>query len=196
MIETDKLIDMVSQTSGWEWLAVFTALLYVVFASFRWVIAWPIGAISSFIYAYIFFGNRLFLETGLQVFYVVLAFYGWFSWSKPTERSKSIRKLPLEKHILLIGFCLGSWLLVAYVFDQFTTQNSPYGDAFVTVFSLAATWMTARKYLANWTYWIVIDVVAASLFFANGLLLSSLLYVTYALVAIFGFFAWKRQLVT
>jgi nicotinamide mononucleotide transporter len=56
--------------------------------------------------------------------------------------------------------------------------------------------MTARKYLANWTYWIVIDVVAASLFFSNGLLLSSLLYVMYALVAIFGFFAWKRQIAT
>jgi nicotinamide mononucleotide transporter len=138
----------------------------------------------------------LFLETGLQVFYVLLAFYGWFNWSKPAERAKGIRNLPIEKHILIIGFCSGIWLLVAFIFDQFTQQNSPYGDAFVTVFSLAATWMTARKYLANWTYWIVIDVVAAGLFYSNGLLLSSVLYLLYAIIALFGFFAWKRQVRT
>jgi nicotinamide mononucleotide transporter len=191
-----KLLEMMVQTSWWEWMAVISALIHVGLLSIRWILAWPIGIISSGLYAYIFFMSQLYLETGLQFFYIIMALYGWFSWSKPIDVSKKVTRIRLEKHVLIIGFSGGVCFMLAFIFDQFTRQTNPYADAFVTVFSLVTTWMMARKYVDSWIYWIIIDVVAATLYIQNGLVLSALLYAIYTIIAAFGFVAWRRQIGT
>jgi nicotinamide mononucleotide transporter len=55
---------------------------------------------------------------------------------------------------------------------------------------LVATWQVAREYLENWLYWIVVDAVSISLSFTQGLVVSSLLYVIYLVIATVGFFSW------
>lgn len=189
-----KLLEMIIQTSWWEWMAVLTALVHVGLLSLRWIIAWPAGMMSSALYTYIFYSSQLYLETGLQIFYIIMALYGWFTWSKPVENGKIIKGIRLEKHILLIGFSGGICYMLAFIFDQFTRQTNPYADAFVTIFSLTATWMMARKYLDSWIYWVIIDAVAVTLYFQNGLFLSSLLYIVFMIMAVFGFFNWRNQI--
>jgi nicotinamide mononucleotide transporter len=54
--------------------------------------------------------------------------------------------------------------------------------------------MLARKILEHWLVWIVVDTVAAALYFYKGLYPSCLLYVIYALIAVTGYFQWKKDL--
>ena len=69
-----------------------------------------------------------------------------------------------------------------------------YFDAGITVFSFIATWMTAKKILQNWLYWIVIDLVAATVYFAKDLRATSALYVLFAIVALYGYREWQKNL--
>jgi nicotinamide mononucleotide transporter len=49
-------------------------------------------------------------------------------------------------------------------------------------------------YLENWLYWIVVDAVSIYLYFAQGLVVSSFLYVTYLVIATIGFFHWRAKM--
>jgi len=70
----------------------------------------------------------------------------------------------------------------------------PYVDAFVAWASVLATWMVARKVLENWLYWIVVDSVAAALYWSQGFQATAGLYVLYVVIAVRGYIAWRADL--
>ena len=53
----------------------------------------------------------------------------------------------------------------------------PYVDAFVAWGSVLATAMVARKLLENWLYWMVLDSVAAALYWSQGFHATAVLFV-------------------
>ena len=63
-----------------EIIAVITAILYLVLAAKEDVKCWYAALISSLIYIYIMYQANLFMESILQVFYVLMAIYGWLQW--------------------------------------------------------------------------------------------------------------------
>lgn len=182
------------ETSIWEWMGVISGILYVVFISYKKIIAWLFALISSLIYVYLCFKSQLFIETGLQFFYVIMAIYGWMKWNSAKEEKEA--NIIRWKNRFHLYNCLISGVLVfvlGYFFDRYTNQANPYTDAFSTVFSLAATFMVTKKVLENWIYWIVIDSVCIYLFSSRGLYLTSLLFFIYTLIAVFGYFQWRKQ---
>ena len=181
-------------TSLLEWYGVLSGVLYVIFISYKKMIAWFFALISSCIYVYLCFKSQLFIETGLQFFYVIMAIYGWVKWN--TDKSENDEKIIQWETKFHLYNCLISGVLVfvlGYVFDHYTEQANPYTDAFSTVFSLLATFMVTKKVLENWIYWIVIDAVCIYLFSSRGLYLTSLLFFIYTIIAVFGFIQWKKQ---
>ena len=54
--------------------------------------------------------------------------------------------------------------------------------------------MAARKVLESWWYWIAIDLVAAALYWNQGLKATSLLFVLYTIIAVRGYFSWHEDL--
>ena len=59
-----------------ESIAVLMAILYLVLAAKEDVKCWYAALISSLIYIYIMYQADLFMESILQVFYVLMAIYG------------------------------------------------------------------------------------------------------------------------
>jgi nicotinamide mononucleotide transporter len=70
----------------------------------------------------------------------------------------------------------------------------PIVDSFTTVFSIFATYMVVKKILGNWLYWIVIDTVSVYLFYSRDLHLTSLLFMAYTIIAVFGYFNWLKMM--
>lgn len=188
----------VVNTSPIEWVAVLCGVTYVVLASVRSMLCWLFALLSSGIYTYIFFSVELFLESSLQVFYVVMAVVGWMSWNAAGDPNASdgipVKTWKLSFHAINIVVSGVIALTLGWIFDTFTNQQSPYMDAFTTVFSLAATFMVTQRVLENWIYWIVIDLVSIVLYTSRELYLSSVLYFVFTVLAVVGFFAWRRQL--
>ena len=176
-----------------EGVAVFFSVLYVILAAKESIWCWGAAAISVTLYIYICFFAQLYPETGLQVFYLFMAFYGYYHWNKK-EQSLQISEWSISKHlfILIVGAILT--FLMGFYFATYTNAKMPIVDSFTTVFSIFATYMVVKKILGNWLYWIVIDTVSVYLYFSRDLHLTSLLFMAYTIIAIFGYFNWLKKM--
>ncbi len=195
-----------------EYAGVAFGVIYVLLASRSNIWCWLTGIISSAIYIYINVTHQLFQDAILQTYYVVAGFYGWWLWSSPSQTLPSrvrrdetkggglnantnsrVTSFSLQQNAKLIFF--GSLLVpvLGFVFAKLGNSLS-YFDSAVTIFSFIATWMTAKKILENWLFWIVIDVVAAVMYFIKHLELTSALYVFFAVIAAYGYYEWKKTL--
>ena len=66
----------------WELLAVVSALCYVVLAAKENIWCWPAALVSTIIYSVIFYDVYLWMDALLQVYYLVMAIFGWYCWRK------------------------------------------------------------------------------------------------------------------
>ena len=175
-----------------ESIAVLFSVLYVILATKQNIWCWAAAGISVALYIYICFSAELFPETGLQVFYLIMAFYGYYNWAKK-EQDLQITQWSAGKHLTLIIIGAIITFLMGFYFATYTSSKMPIVDSFTTVFSVFATYMVAKKVLENWLYWIVIDAVSIYLYFSRDLHLTSLLFIAYTIIAVFGYFAWLKQ---
>ena len=70
----------------------------------------------------------------------------------------------------------------------------PFIDTGTTLAALITTWMVARKVLANWIYWILINAVSIYLYLNRGLDLTAALFGAYIVLAAAGYLQWHRHL--
>jgi nicotinamide mononucleotide transporter len=190
-------MNAIKATSGLEWLAVCTGIAYVVLVMFKHNSAWIFAFISSFIYVYISYISKLYIDSFLQLFYVVMAIYGWISWqfkAKSAENDTSFVVVVWPKSYHFLNFLISCPLacLIGYLFSNYTEQANPYTDAFVTVFSLVATYMVVQKVLENWIYWVIIDAGCVYLFASRSLYMTAVLYAIFCLLAINGYWVWHK----
>ena len=188
----ESILRAIQQTSFLEWTAVILGVSYVISITYKKMIAWLFALISSSIYVYLCFSAQLYLESFLQIFYVLTAIYGWLNWRKDTANKKII-SWGFKLNLVNISLSSILTLSIGYSFSKYTNQANPYMDAFTTIFSLIATFMVARKVLENWIYWIIIDAVSIILYSSREFYLTSLLFTIYTLLALFGFIKWYKN---
>lgn len=178
-----------------EWMAVAGAILYLLLAARGNPWCWFWGIISCAFWAYAAFAlYDLYIDGALQLFYVAISFVGIYEWKFGGREHKElpISRLGLRQHLWIwIGGLALSWALGAF-FDEYTAAAATYLDAFTTVFSVIITFMVIRKKLENWLYWLLIDAVYVYLYWSRGGYLISLLFVAYLVIAVFGYFSWKK----
>ena len=191
-----SLSDALKQSSNTEWIIFATALIYVVLAAIENIWCWLFGILSSALSIYLCFSGKLFLESGLQVFYVTIGIYGWYQWLYGSKEKTELQIISYSFtkmiYLILIGGII--WIPFGFVAHHYSTQVMPYLDAFITAFSIMATWMTAKKIIENWVYWIVIDSLAIFLYSYRGFYLIALLYFIYTLLSFAGYFQWRKKL--
>lgn len=188
-----QLLQQLSAQSGLEALAVVLALAYVWLAAKQNIWCWPCALFSTAIYSYVFWEVTLPFHAALNAYYMFMAIYGWQQWQKHCDENVSIQRWPLNRHVFfMVLLSIVSLLLSAAGASLFAAEYL-YLDAFITVFSVFATVLVARKVLENWLYWIVIDAVAVYLYLAKGLVLTGFLFVIYSLFAIYGYWQWSKD---
>jgi len=190
-------IDLFLKNLDFNWsviesAAVFFSILYVVLAVKESILCWGAAAISVILYIYICYTAQLYPETGLQVFYLLMAFYGYHQWNK-NDSTLKIQQWTTTKHLLILLIGASLTFLMGFYFTIYTNAAMPLVDSFTTVFSVFATYMVTKKVLGNWLYWIVIDIVSVYLYFSRDLHLTSLLFIMYTVIAIFGYFSWLKR---
>ena len=185
--------DGVKATSGIEWFAVLSSIIYVILAARQSILCWLFAFIGSALFVYLCYVGNLYIESILQLFYVAMAIVGWLSWKNANSAHARVRKWPLKNHFLnslLSGFLA---LLIGFIFQKYTNQANPYVDAFTTCYSLSATYMVTRKILGNWVYWIVIDLISIYLYAERAYYLTAVQYAIFTLLAVYGLRAWQKE---
>jgi nicotinamide mononucleotide transporter len=189
-----RISDLFIATSIMEWVAFSFGVLYVVLMAWERTAAWTSALISSLAYVYVCFTTDLFLESFLQLFYAGMGIYGWFSWSKRSSEDWIPIRWRLKNHLvfLLIGLVLS--FVVGLFFDLRTAQANPYMDAGITVFSLTATFLSVKKVVENWYYWLVIDAFSFYLYGSQALYVSALLFLIYMVFSVVGLVKWRGRM--
>ncbi len=186
-----QLWQSLRATSPAEIVAVVTGLAYVLLTVRRNRWGWLAGGISSLILAVLAAQSHLPMQSGLQVWYVLMSVYGWLQWSQPA--AGRIVLWSAGRHLTGVIASLAVAALVARWLATETQAAWPMLDAATTTLSLFATWQVARMVRENWLYWIIIDAVSLVLYAAQGLVLTAVLFATYLVVAVAGYIAWRRQ---
>jgi len=182
-----------------EVLGVITGLVYLYFSVRQIIWLWPFGIISSALFILIFFNSKFYADMGLQVYYLGVSIYGWIYWSRGAvdrdeQSTLPVRRINRQQALVLSMTGILLLLGIVYVLKQFTDSDVPWGDGFTTAGSIVATWMLARKILEHWMVWVVVDIVAAGLYFYKGLYPSFLLYLIFTIIAVVGFYQWKKSI--
>lgn len=198
MTLVERLLASFAAIPAAEWLAVVLALGYLLLAVRQNPWCWVSAAASSAIYFVLFARAGLFMQSALQVFYIAMAVYGWYAW----RGGRDAQAAPLEvstwtptTHSMAIGAALLATAVNGWLLAPAGGGATPYVDALVAWVSVLATWMVARKVLENWLYWIVIDLVAAGLYWTQGFHATTVLFLVYVAIAVRGFQAWRTDLV-
>ena len=193
-----SLITTVQSMSPWELAAVIFAIAYLLLAVREKVLCWLFAFISTAIYTVLFWDVSLLMDSALNVYYMAMAVYGWYQWThggtNDSAQALAVRSMTGRQHALVITAIAVLSLASGYLLAGHSTAAWPYVDSFTTWASVITTYLVTRKYLQNWLYWIVIDMVSVPLYIDRGLNLTALLFVTYTVVAIIGYFSWRNHL--
>lgn len=180
--------------TAFEAVAIGSGIVYVLLILRRNRWGWVAGALSSSIYVVLSARARLPMQSMLQTYYVVMAVYGWSSWTRNAEQQGGrIFRWPIRRHLLAILFILAATFLSARLLATETQAAWPILDSLTTWTCLLATWLVARSVLENWCYWIFADSITVFLFTQQGYLSTAGLFLIYIIVACFGLRAWWRR---
>jgi nicotinamide mononucleotide transporter len=193
-----SFIDYAANLPWLELIAMLLALVYVLLAAVGSIWCWPAAFISTALYTYIFYDVLLLMESALNVYYLIMAVYGYWVWHKDTAINNKQNNLTLiivtwsaSFHVKACTVLTITSLILGYLMANFTPADFPYIDTFTTVFAVFATYLVTQKVLENWLYWLVIDAVSIYLYLAKDLMPTVVLFNIYIGVAIFGYFKWK-----
>ena len=193
MTLVDHLLNVLRE-NALEAVAVVSGLTYVLLILRRNRWGWVSGALSSSIYVLIAARAQLPMQSVLQAYYVVMAVYGWISWTRnATEQEGRIFRWPLRRHLLAISLILAVSVLSAQLLASETRAAWPLLDSLTTWTSFLATWLVARSVLENWLYWITADSIMVFLYVQQGYPPSAGLFFSYMVIASFGFRGWLRR---
>ena len=183
-----------------EVTAVIFAMAYLLLAVRENVLCWLFALLSTAIYTVLFWDVSLLMESALNAYYMVMAFYGWHMWTRGGSNSDSgthtlaIQSMTGRQHTLVIAAIAVLCLVSGYLLSEHSSAAWPYVDSFTTWASVITTYLVARKYLQNWLYWIVIDAVSIPLYIDRGLSLTALLFAAYIIIAAIGYQSWRKHL--
>ena len=178
-----------------ELVAFVLAVLMVVFNMRVNPLGWPLAIVSSALYFLLFWNSKLYGDASLQIFFVVIAFWGWWQWLRGTADDGSalkVRELRLSQRWQLLAALALAWPATGLFLKNFTDTDVPWWDAFPTAASVIGQWLLGRKYVENWLVWIVVNVVSVGLFAYKGLWLTVILYGIFIVMSVFGWRAWRR----
>lgn len=183
-----------------EVAAVIFAMAYLLLAVRENVLCWLFAFLSTAIYTVLFWDVSLLMESALNVYYMAMAVYGWYLWTRGGSNEDSgtqaltVHRMTRRQHIAVIVAIAVFCSISGYLLSKYSTAAWPYVDSFTTWASVITTYLVARKYLQNWLYWIVIDTVSIPLYIDRGLNLTALLFVAYVVIAIAGYFKWREHM--
>lgn len=187
----ELFMEQARATTAWEWAAVLLGVTEVLLAKANNIWLYPAGIASTFIGIYVLLMAGLYAESALNVYYLVMSFYGLIYWLKkrnepPVKITWSTRR---EWAITLIIVFAG-WVILYLLLKNFTTSNVPVWDAWVSSTAWAGMWLLARRKIENWILLNISNLFAIPLLGYKHLIMFSALTVFLFIVAFFGFFEW------
>lgn len=183
------------QTSWLERIAVLFGITQVLLSKKNKQANYYFGIISILMTMSVLYGAKLYAEILLSMYYLVMSFYGLWYWrsmqdAQPVEISASTKQDKRTTWLIVVLGYIGLYLALRF----FTDSDVPILDAIVSSTAWAGMWLLAKRKLENWILLNISNLIAIPLLFYKGLFLFAFLTIFLFIIAIFGYFEWKRMM--
>lgn len=207
-----------------EFIAALFGVISVFYAKKENILVFPTGIISTGLYVYLLTQWNLYGDLIINIYYTLMSIYGWYMWSRIIDADNhhiAISRTNNKDKLKALGIFaftavfvivvyrsynvmpndLGFLESVEYAYSRLSSGNlatfregTPYLDTFTTGIFFAAMWLMANKKIENWTLWIAGNIVSIPLYFAKGYGFTGIQYTIFLILAIQGYFAWRKHL--
>lgn len=187
------LWEQIKQTGWLEWLGVGFGVAEVLFAKANKIWLYPAGIIAVIITIYLFYTVGLYAESALNIYYLIMSIWGWWLWIYRKDKPplpvtiSNAKDKKITAAIVIIAF-----IFLYLILTNFTDSRVPLFDAWVSATAWAGMWLLAKRKLENWIWLNISNAFAIPLLFYKELPLYALLTVFLFVIAIQGYFKWKK----
>lgn len=181
-----------------EIIAVIFGFLSVWYSKQNKILVFPTGMISTLIFVYLLLKWGLLGDMMINAYYFIMSVYGWYFWTKKVDQTHvtpiSTTTIKEKQASILIFIATLIFVFTVYkTFDKWTNWVA-YVDALTTAIFFVGMWLMAKRKIENWIFWIIGDIISVPLYFYKGFTFTSLQYLGFTVIAIYGFLAWKKLL--
>ncbi len=190
-----------------DWLDIFTTvlgLLYIWLEYRAHIALWVVGIIMPALDIYLYYKHGLYGDAGMAAYYTIAGIYGYVMWKWRAASGQSgqsgqsnqsgITHTPLRLYLPIAICFLLAWGATYYILITWTNSTVPVLDAFTNALSFIGLWALSRKYIEQWLFWIIVDVVCTVLYVQKGIPFKAGLYGLYVIIAVMGWFKWKQMM--
>lgn len=181
-----------------EFAGVMLGLLSALFATKNNILVYPTGILSTIIFVYLLVRAGLLGDMLINAYYFVMSIYGWYYWSRKINGSTlnpiTYSTIKDWKSALLIFLGSIFFILVLYtIFGKWDSWTALV-DTLTTAIFFVGMWLMAKRKIEHWLFWIIGDSISIPLYYVKDLLISSVQYLIFTLIAIYGYRAWKQKI--
>jgi nicotinamide mononucleotide transporter len=190
-------MEQIKETTWVQWLAVVLGVAEVLLARVNNIWLYPTGIVATLLSILLLMEVQLYAESALNVYYVVMSIYGWVHWIKRRDAPPvKITYSNKNEWLISLAISLGGWVVLYVLLKNFTPSNVPVWDAFVSSTAWAGMWLLARRKMENWVFLNISNLFAIPLLFYKKLPMFAVLTVFLFVVAIFGYFEWRKKVLS
>lgn len=158
------------------------------------ILLYPAGIISCCLSIFLLAESKLYADSALNIYYFIMSIWGWMQWVKRTKTSHHLPITSANRNDwrIVSTISIGGFALIFLILKRFTDSTVPVMDAFVTATAWAGMYLLAKRKVENWLLLNVSNIVAIPLLFYKGLPLYAILTIVLFIVAVFGYFKWRK----
>ncbi len=198
---------------GWlEIIAMFVGIYYVFLEIRKTRLLWYVCILTSILNIFVYWHNNYLSMTLIQVYYIVMAFYGIHAFKEikeeaieeygaernPTGQKVAIRRFDWKTGAVTLAIAVAAFFVLAPMLKVYATTHGtllfpsqPYWDAFIAVGSMVGTFFLSKSYMCQWYIWIVLDLITVGVFLYSGMYWMSVMYVCYIIMSLIGIRNWR-----
>jgi len=183
-----------------DMLSTAVGLAYIALEYRASIALWFVGIVMPAIDIYLFWSVGLYADFGMAIYYTSAAIYGYAIWkygggqSGGTAAGLPITHIRKSQILPATAVFLAAWAAIYGILTRFTNSDVPVTDSFINALSFIGLWALARKYVEQWAVWFVVDVISCALYAYKGIPFKGALYGLYSVIAVMGYFKWKRMM--
>ncbi len=185
------------QTSWLERFSVLCGIIQVLLSKNNKVSNYFFGIMGIVSGMYVLFGAKLYAEIALNMYYLIMSIYGWWYWMNNTQaRTQPISTCGAKEWRIVASISVLGFGLLYLILEHVTDSDVPAWDAWVSATAWAGMWLLAKRKLENWILLNISNLFAIPLLIHKELYLFAALTTFLFIVAIFGYFNWRKLMVT
>lgn len=197
----DFLFDQYKSASTTQILLDFLVFIFgimsVYYAKKENILVYPTGLIATVFTVYLLYQAKYYGDMTVNVYYSIMSIFGWYRW-KSNKRKPDLKITRTTKKEKIMGVVLFLFTLTItyfiYVYFDYNLEIPNYIDIFTSGLFFTAMWYMALKKIENWTLWIIGDCIVIPLFAYRGLVMLSLQYLIFTILAIMAYLEWKKTI--